>query len=587
MNRHDVSRAFRRLRVAALNLARRQRRLPRFVRLTLSGEIDEIPPTRPDFPFAHWLLPPPPPSVSSLRYAFERLAADPRVEGAVLEIACRADLATFQSLRQLVLDFRAGGKRAIAWATGFGPFQYYLACACDQIIMPPGAEWSVVGLQREYVFLKDALAELGLSVDVFNVSPFKSAGDQFARTGFSDEARAQAEALLDAAYAELVRGMAQGRRMSEEQARAAIEAAPMSAADAVQAGLLDAALHEDELEARLAPGSEAPPAAQAPGLARRLARRQPRVLGRYEEARRALLLPAEPRADKMIGVVTVDGLIVEGASQALPASLPVPWVGSRTAGADSVGQALRRAEHDDAIAAVVLNVNSGGGGALASDLIAREVKRVRHKKPVVAYLAGVAASGGYFVAAPASAIIAQPLTITGSIGVVVLRPNAEGMDSRLKLHRVTLRRGGRTGLLSASRALSDDEREATLASMGRAYADFKRAVAEGRRLDEGALEPLCGGRVWTGAQALERGLVDELGGFDRAVDRARELAGLPAAPKVIAVWVPPPRQPMLPPRFPAPAGLWEWLTHPGARLANLAGRARVWRVMPWQVERWD
>ncbi len=576
--RLGIGHALRRIRIAALNLARRRRRLPRYLRLTLAGEIDELPPARPDFPLARFILPPAPPSVSSLRQALERLAGDPRVEGIVLEIACQADLATFQSLRQLLLDYRARGKRIVAWSPGFGPFQYYLACACDQIVMPPGAEWSVVGLQREYVFLKDALAELGVSVDVFNVSPFKSAGDQFARTGFSDESRAQAEALLDAAYDELVRGIAQGRRLSEEQARERIAAAPMSAEEAVKRGLLDAALYEDALEEFLAPGAAAPAGKR---------KRRPPVLGRYEEARRSLILPFEPRADQWIGVVRVDGLIVEGASQSLPLPFPVPWIGSRAAGSDSVSQALRRAEKDDAIAAVVLSVNSSGGSALASDLIAREVKRVRLKKPVVAHLAGVAASGGYFVAAPANAIVAQPLTITGSIGVIVLRPNAAGVDSRLRLHRVVLQRGGRTGLLSASRALSDDEREATLASMARAYADFKRVVAEGRRLDEATLEPMCGGRVWTGAQARDRGLVDELGDFARAVDKARELAGLPAAPKVSAVLIPPPRQPMLPPRFPVSAGAWNWLAQPGAWMARLVGRARVWRVMPWQVERWE
>lgn len=585
-----VGEAIRQGRIGLANALRRRRPMPRYVLLPLNGEIREFPPYRPPVPFGHLFLPQPPTTVSSLRRLFEQLAFDPRIEGVVLRVGCAASAAVYQNLRQLVLDFRAKGKRVVAWSTGFSPFQYYLASACDQIVMPPGAEWSVVGLRREYVFLKDALARLGLSVDVFNVSPFKSAGDQFTRTDFSEESRAQAEWLLEETWRELLRGIAEGRKLSEARVEALINSAPMSARAAVEAGLLDAVLYEDELEGFLSPDAGAESSANAGRAKGR--RAAPPVLGLYSDVRKSILIPYTRYADKAIGVIGVEGLIVEGSSQSLPLPLPIPipFVGEQLAGSDTIAQALRRAEQDDTIAAVILHVDSGGGSALASDLIAREVRRVRTKKPVVAYMSGAAASGGYYVSAPASAIIAQSLTITGSIGVIVLRPNAAGVDERLSLHRTVLQRGGRTGLLSASTPLSDDERAAILALLGRAYDDFKQIVTTGRAIDAGEIEPLAGGRVWTGRQALERRLVDGLGDFSRAVDMARKLAGLPSEPRPRVMLIGPARAQLLPPRFPisslADAMRADWLTGAG-RLLALLRRPAAWAILPWHFDQME
>ncbi len=360
-------------------------------------------------------------------------------------------------------------------------------------------------------------------------------------------------------------------KLAEERVRELIAASPFSARDALKHGLIDAALYEDELEQFLDPA--APDREES---------KRPPVLAHYDDVRRKLLVPYVRYAPEIIGVVSVEGMIVEGRSLSLPLPIPVPFFGSRTAGSDTVAEALRRAESDDRVAAVILYVNSSGGSALASDLIAREVKRVRTKKPVVAYMAGVAASGGYYVAAPANAIVAQSLTITGSIGVVVFRPNASGAYDKLHVHRAALQRGGRTGLLGVSEPLTGDEQQAILEAMARAYADFKRTVSEGRKLDDQALEPSCGGRVWTGAMAKERRLVDEVGDFTRAVDKARELAGLPAGVKMRAWLIPPPHKRLLPPPFLAQPAQWQWLASPGAALARSFSRARVWAVLPWQ-----
>ena len=571
----------RRMRIGSSNAFRRRRHVPPYVVLSLGGEIDELPPVRPQVPFARFLMPAEPWSVSSLRRTFEQLALDPRVEGVVVRIECVASAATYQSLRKLFLDFRARGKQLIAYAHSFGPFQYYLACACDKIIVPPSAEWGVVGFLREYIFLKDALDLLGVGVDVINVSPFKSAFDQFARNDFSEESRAQAEWLLTAQFDELVRGIAEGRGITVEQVRELIDAAPLGARQAVEHGLLDAALYEDELEDYLSPPARAP----APTSERDQKKppERPQALGLYEDVRHALLTPFIQYAPKYIGVVRVEGMIVEGKSRSAPLPIPLPLFGNRFAGADSVVQALRRAAGDDRVAAIILYVDSSGGGVLASDLIAREVRRVLHQKPLVAYMSGVAASGGYYISALAQRIVAQPLTITGSIGVITFKPNVQQAEDKLLLRRTSLKRGDHAGIYSVATPLNPGEYAALAGSVQRAYDDFKRIVAEGRKLDIQMLEPLSGGRVWTGAMAQERGLVDDLGDFTLAVDKARELAGLPAEHRVGAAAIQPPRKFVLPARATAGAMLSLGFDAMRALRRQLHG-SRVWALLPWQFD---
>ncbi len=591
------------VRRAWLNLRnrwRRRRKFPPFVIFPLEGEIVELPPSRPELPlFLARLVPMPsgPLSVSELRRTFERLALDPRVKGVVLRIECMANPAVYQSLRDLLMRFRNSGKRLVAYAESLGPFQYYLACACDQVVMPPSAEWNVLGFYNEYLFLKDALDRLGVGVDVVNVSPFKSAGDIFSRNDFSPDSRAQAEWLLDARFDALVRGIAEGRNLSPERVRELIDCAPLSAREAVQHGLLDAALYEDELERFLIPE---PPAAVdgriarlaqriekvAPGLADDLRRAQHAAAERaqracinLEEVRRSLLIPIVEYAPRVVGVVKVEGLIVPGTSRRLP--IPFPLTGEQIAGSSSIAQAIRRAEADDHVAAVILYVDSGGGSVLASDLIAREVRRLRAKKPVVAYMGGTAASGGYYVSALANCIVAQPLTITGSIGVIAFKPNTREAFEKLGVHRVALQRGRRAALFSDAEPMDEESRAVFAGLVARAYEDFKQLVAEGRAIAPEALEPICGGRVWTGAQAKDRRLVDALGDFTVALEKARELGGLPSDKRAAAVVITPPRRAMLPPAFLAVA-------HParvafdGLReLCELLIETSVWAVSLW------
>ena len=538
---------FQRASLRASNALRRRRLAPRWVLLTLDGPIVEFAPPSPlpDLPapierILERFLPEPPRSVNMLRRSFEQLANDPRVEGVILRLDCSASAAIYQSLRGLIGELRAAGKRVVAYAERFGPMSYYLACACDQIVMPPEAEWSVLGFEREYVFLKDALDWAGIGVEAVRVSPFKSAPDQFTQTDFSAESRAQAEALLDAVYETVVAGVASGRRLSPETVRARIDQAPYKAEQAVALGLIDAARYEDQLRDFVVPSAAGEKPAEAPrGVRARISafvhdpratlrrRRVRPALQTYGEAWRALLLPDIDWADPYVAVIQLEGGIIEGKSSP-PSPLPLPFVGDRASGNESIAAAFRSAENDDETAAIVLVVDSPGGSALASDLIAREVRRVRTKKPVVVYMNGVAASGGYYAAALADYIVAQPLTVTGSIGVFALKPTDGGVYDRLRVRRTTLSRGARAGLYGTAKAFDADERAAVTQSIGRTYDAFKRVVADGRKLDIDAVEPLAGGRVWTGTMALERKLVDALGDFQVALNKAAELGKIPA-----------------------------------------------------------
>ncbi len=484
-------------------------------------------------------------SVWSLRRLFDRLSADDRVRGAVLRVQCSATPAVCQSLRTILLRFRARGKHLVAYGDSFTPFQYYLACACDSVLMPPSAEWGVTGFASEFIFLKDALDRIGVRAEAIQVSPFKSAFDALTRSDFSAESRAQAEWLLDARYDALVRAVAESRKLDVARVQALIDVAPLGADEAVQCGLLDAALHEDQLEDFLKSRFGDVPARQKPRRLQRVwmqvAERLPaefrrqlqqqsedaaRLIAPFSRAQRALVRLEPPRRAGEVAVVEIRGLIAEGKSR----HLPFPSGLNEVSGAEDVAEQLRRLARDAAIKAVVLHVNSNGGSALASDLIARELRQLRARKPVVAYMSGVAASGGYYVAALANHIVAQPLTITGSIGVISLKLETQQALQRLGVNSVVLRRGRRAALLIDTVPLDADGREALTRSVQRVYERFKQIVAEGRALSLDELEPICGGRVWTGAQALERRLVDALGDITDAIAKARALAALSPDP---------------------------------------------------------
>ena len=451
---------------------------------------------------------PSPPTLERLRLWLDRISADGRPRGVVLRIKnLDAGWAAIEELRREILAFRSRGGRVVAYfADPANIRSYYLACGADEILATPLADLNVVGMRARVDFLKDALNNLGLEVEVVAVSPYKSAGERFVGNDFSRESREQAGRLLDRRFEEVVGAISDGRGLSRQEVRAKIDLAPYGALEALSGGLLDGVLYEDELPARFA--SE-----------ERRAR-----LAEWGQAQGSLRLPYRKRSRKKVALVTLSGAIVRGRSRRLP--LPLPFVGGEQAGSESVVAALRVAEKNRRVAAVMFYVDSPGGDALGSDLIWREVERVSANKPVVVLMGNAAASGGYYVSAAASHIVARRGTLTGSIGVLAIRPVALGLYEKLGINPVALDRGAHAGLMDPSRRPGPDEMRVIEGQVGRIYTEFKDRVARGRKMRLSDLERIAGGRVWTGTEALDLGLVDETGGFREALRKARELGGI-------------------------------------------------------------
>jgi protease IV len=543
---------------AIRNLWRRiLRRRVDYVRIEVGGALPEFA-AMPPWWQRRFLQVSPPLSLYGLRRQLERIAADPQATGVLLRInGLAAGWATLQSLRDEIAQIRGAGKRVVAYLLTPDMAGYYVACAADEIIVPPSATLTIVGLRTEIQFLKDALAKVGLSAEVEAVSPYKSAGETFVRSDISPENREQLERLLDARYAEILSAIGEGRGKTPEQVRALIDAAPLKARAALDVGLVDALLYEDQIDEHLKSGGRAS-----------------KILD-WGPAHKALRLPPIRYHRKLVGVVSVEGTIAAGNSRSLP--VPIPLIGGQQAGSDSVAQALRQAERHRRVAAVILYVNSRGGDAFASDLIWREVLRVRRKKPVVVAMGDVAASGGYYIAAPASAIVAQPGTLTGSIGVVLLRPVAAGLLDRAGINTVVLSRGAHSGVLSITDPPTESERLALRDLIFTSYAEFKQRVCEGRALAEEQLEPIAGGRVWLGQEALQLGLIDQIGGLPQALLRAQELAGLPRDRNGRLLLLRGGRGRLPPQPFPIdkPVDL--------AREVEQALRPRVWALLPFEI----
>lgn len=458
-------------------------------------------------------------SLEALRIRLERIAASPRVRGIVLRVRdLSAGLATVQSLRAALADLRQHGKRVVAYLPAADLPTYYLASAADEVWMAEAGHWVVLGLRTEVTFFRDAFDRAGILPEFERIAEYKTAADPFLRSGMSEHHREVVESLLDAVLDEFVTDVAAARRLDPAAVRAAVDRAPLAAEDAVAAGLLDGVCFEDELPARLG----------APG--------RPAALRPWAQARRRLPVPYRWRArTALIGVVELVGLIWIGESRDIP--LPIPLVGGKIAGAETVARAFRAAERHPAVRAIVFHVDSRGGSALASDQIWREVERVKVKKPVVVFMGNVAGSGGYYVACGADRIVAQPATITGSIGVLTGKFTARGLYERLGLNREVLARGEAATMWSGFVPFTPEQLERIRREIGGTYRRFVGRVAAGRRKTQDEIGAIARGRVWTGRQALDRGLVDELGDFAQAVRRAADLAKVPAAQAVAAITI--------------------------------------------------
>lgn len=468
-------------------------------------------------------------------------AKDTRVAGMVARIrSLDVGWAKGQEIRDALLAFRRAGKPLVAYLEreiADGILEYYIASAAEKVYVAPAVSAPLTGLVAHYTFLGGLWEKLDIEMDVEQVGRYKSAGDMIARKSMSPHLREMAESLLDNIFEQSIAGIAEGRRLEPGAVQEAIDAAPATVEELGARGLTDGARFLDELRTELVgPKRRFVPASQY---------------------RKAVDLFPTGRAKRKIAIVYGLGPIHVGAGRG-------GVVDGRTMGSDSIARALAKAAASRETAAIVFRIDSPGGSALASDLIWRATRKARNKKPVVASLSDVAASGGYYAAAGATKIIAQPGSVTGSIGVVVARPNVRGLLGRLGIATETLARGRHARLMSPTEPLSVETRRRVLETMNFVYDLFVRRVAEGRGLSPENVDALGQGRVWTGAQAYQNGLVDELGGLEAAISTAKREAGIPSSEEVGLVI------------YPEPEGLFRQLADAlGARLPGVGSAGRL------------
>ncbi len=393
-------------------------------------------------------------------------------------------------------------KPVLAYLTGGGPRSYWLASAATAVAMPPSSTLLVNGLAASQYYLKDGLARLGVVVEVARAGGYKTAPEPFTRTGPSPESTEMTSALLDDVFDRLVADVAAARKLEPAAVRGLIDRGVFSAAEARHEGLVDELLWPDELEA----------------WTRKATGRSLDVSDGYDPAprRQARTWGRSP----VIAVIKLEGTITGGRSRREPLGL------GGLSGAESVVQQLEEAASSRQVKAIVLRIDSPGGDAVASELIWRAVRKAREKKPVIASMGDLAASGGYLVAVGADRILAEPSTLTGSIGVFVLKPEFSGLLEKVSVHRAVQTRGKNADIASMARPWTAEERALVERQVDVVYGTFLDRVVEGRSLPRAEVEKVAGGRVWTGQQALARKLVDQLGGLDDAVAVARQRAGL-------------------------------------------------------------
>lgn len=421
-----------------------------------------------------------------------------------------------EELRAAVARLRESGRRTIAYLEVEklgGNLEYYIASAADEVVMAPAARSAMVGLAGEYLFLGGLFEKIGIDIQYERIGRYKTAVESYAERKMSEPNREMTESLLDSLEAQFLATVADARGLTPTQVEEAVDAGPSTPEAYEELGLVDRVAFYDEILA----GVGDPPVVETDTWAQV----SPESVGFEPQATFALVYGTGP-------VVTGEGSFGPG--------------GQFVLAAETVAQAIVDAAEDPEIRAIVFRVDSPGGSPLASDVVWRAVQRARQMgKPVVASFSDVAASGGYYVACGADRIVSLPATFTGSIGVFVLRPVLGELFAKLGIGVETITRGARAELLLTSQPLTPAAREVLEREVESIYALFVRRVAEGRDMSPEAVDAVGRGRVWTGAQAVEIGLVDALGGIRTASAEAKELLGMDRDADVVLVPYPPPK----------------------------------------------
>jgi protease-4 len=491
---------------------------------------------------------------------------DPRITS-VLVMPSSLDLPYWgkvQELRDAIADFRRSGKKVTAFLEYGGDREYFLASAADRVYLLPTSPLDLTGVASYEIFLRGTLDKIGVYPDFLHIGEYKTATNQLTEKRMTPAHREMTEALNRDMFDQLVRGIAQGRRKSEADVRALIRRGPLLPQEAVKAGLVDGLAYEDQLDDRV-------PELHA----------QSGEMKRIDDADYSRIDPQSVgiRPRSRIAVLYAVGTIASGKSAFDP-------VNGSIVGSETLVEQIRQVRDDDSIKAIVLRVDSPGGSSVASDVIWRELMITRDQKPsrpLITSMSDLAASGGYYISLPGQTIVAQPGTLTGSIGIYTGKMVLAGTLDKIGVTHETVTSGGNAGIYSPFATFTPEERARVGAFLQDFYGNFLDKVAASRHSTRERIDRLAQGRVWTGAQAREHGLVDMLGGLDTAISVAKQQAKIPADEDVELVSYPPRRsfyeaitEPF---RGEVNAGLWSMLAGASETraLAALTAPARLFR----------
>ena len=444
--------------------------------------------------------------------AIDDAANDPRITGLVVRVGpLSTGWGKLEELHTHLLNFRRGGKPSICYLgyDGIGNPEYYLASGCSQVWLLPTAPVSIHGMMAEALFMRGTLDKLKIVPEFYHIAEYKTFSNMYTEKKFTPAHKEEVAGLLHGIYNQYLEETSQARNMDRAKFETLLNQGPLTASEAVKGGLVDREAYWDQVQ----------------NFFKTLdGKWNPLPLARY----RTFL---KDGSGKQIAIVHATGLIVSGESENTPG-------GGFVMGGDSVAADIRRARNDREIKAIVLRIDSGGGSAVASEVIRREVELATEQKPVVVSMSDVAASGGYWIAMGANKIVADPDTITASIGVLIGKFNISGLYNLLGLSTDYVATSDNATLFSDQQNFTPAQQAAIQKSLEETYQNFTRGVAAGRHMSIEAVDKIGKGRVWTGAQAKDLGLVDKLGGIDTALDVAKQLAHIPASQSVRIVRFP-------------------------------------------------
>ena len=430
---------------------------------------------------------------------------DREVAGALIRVGGGDyGLARLQEMRDVILDFKSAGKKVICYMINSSTGNYTLASVSDRIVLHPSGEVRLIGLRSEVSFYKGVLDKLGIRADLEHIGEYKSAADLFTRANMSEAHREMQESILDDLYDQLTQLIAEGRNWTQEEVKQLIDQGPFTAKQALENGLVDQLGYRDELE----------------DIAKALTENRHRLVKAQTYLNTDVYTYDWESPLPKIAIIEATGMMVTGES------FTDPLTGSKTMGASTIARAIEATRKNSSIKAVVLRIDSVGGLVIAADRIWRELIQLKSVKPLIVSMGDVAGSGGYYIACPADVIIAEPGTITGSIGVIGGKYSLKGLYNKIGLHKEIIKRGKHADFYTDYSDYPAEERIIVQKQIQEIYDSFIEKVANARNMTREAVDTVGRGRIWTGRQAKEHGLVDRLGGLALALSTARKRAGL-------------------------------------------------------------